>query len=165
MLECTGRIPAPAASYTGHPGKTDLRFWAELWLFSANFSRWWYPSAIFPPSCLRIPPIFYLKWYPHPCYKLKHGTPSVVFLPTCLWILPIFRPCSAHHSAYFPPNLTLIFRWFFCLAGTLGRTRWCHLRIPRGCNCKPPAASARHSHFERKVRQEAGYNEWWVGDG
>ena len=79
-----------------------------------------YRFCLFLPISVDFPPIFCLKWYPHPCYKLKHGTPSPVFPTTCLQIPPIFCPCMfCSFSAYFPPNLPLpnLFRRS-CLAGT-----------------------------------------------
>ena len=53
----------------------------RIFTYFRLFSTYGTPSAVFPQTCLRnspifvyFPPIFCLKWYPHPCYKLKHGT-------------------------------------------------------------------------------------------
>ena len=99
------------------PGKTKRRFWVKFSPIFHRFSAYGTPSAVFPPTCLRITPIstYFRLFSAYFCLFFTY------FLPIfCLWypiliinssMLPICR-FSAHmftDSAYF----LLIFRLKF----------------------------------------------------
>ena len=138
------RTHSVSLSLSPPPGKTKRRFWAKFRPFSAHFPpifRLWYPICHFSDHMFMefayfylFPSIFRLKWYPHPCYKLKHGTHLLFFHPH------VYGFCL--FSAYIP----LIFCLTFCpflrrsfLAGQhLGHDGWDVRRAGR-----PPLLLAR----------------------